>query len=188
MLRASIERGFGSGRTYATWLNHLGTELSSARLRDADSSVRAVLLGEVRRRGRVCAVWCSKPGANVTVGVHRAKLKRNRCPCGAAAKGTACSMAHGGGAPRSRPNSAVRGSISSRARPRRGSVRYQSLWALWKGGFRARTPRVMVPTAHYNNGEQFSHAQREKKGERGTAWSLPPREVVAVHRSRESAV
>ena len=50
------------------WLNHLGTELSSARLRNADSSVRAVLLGEVRRRGRVRAVWCSKPGANVTVG------------------------------------------------------------------------------------------------------------------------
>ena len=89
------------------WLNHLGTELGSAGLRNADSAARAVLLGEVRRRGCVRAVWCSKPGANVTVGVHRAKLKQNYCPCGAAAKGTACSMAHGDGAPRSRPNSAV---------------------------------------------------------------------------------
>ena len=88
--------GFGSGRTYAMWLIHLGTELGSARLRDADSAARAVLLGEVRRRGRVRDVWCSKLGAKVTVGVHRAKLKRNHCPCGAAAKGTACSMAHGG--------------------------------------------------------------------------------------------
>ena len=60
--------GFGSGRTYAMWLIHLGTELGSARLRDADSAARAVLLGKVRRRGRVHAVWCSKPGANVTVG------------------------------------------------------------------------------------------------------------------------
>jgi len=119
--------GFGSRRTYAMWLIHLGTELGLARLRDADSAARAVLLGEVHRRGRVRAVWCSKPGANMTVGVHRAKLKWNRCSCGAVAKGTACSMAHSGGAPRSRPNSAVRGSISSGARPRRGSARYQSL-------------------------------------------------------------
>ena len=144
------------------WLIHLGTELGSARLRDADSAARAVLLGEVRRRGRVRAVWYSKLGANVIVGVHRVKLKRNRCPCGAAAKGTACSMAHSGGAPRSRPNSAVRGSISSGARPRRGSARYQSLWALRNGGSTAKTPRAMAPAAHYNHGEQFSHAQREE--------------------------
>jgi len=83
-------------------------------------------------------------------------------------------MVHGGGAPRSRPNSAVRGSISSGARPRRGSARYQSLWALWNGGFRARTPHAMVPTAHYNNGEQFSHAQREKKGGKGHGVVITP--------------
>ena len=166
--------GFGSGSTYATWLIHLGTELGSARLRDADSAARAVLLGEVHRRGRVRAVWCSKPGANVIVGVHRVKLKRNHCPCGAATKGTACSMAHGGRAPRSRPNSAIQGSISIGARPRRGSARYQSLRALWNGGFRARTPRAMAPTAHYNHGEQFSHAQREKKGGKGHGVVITP--------------
>ena len=166
--------GFGSGRTYAMWLIHLGTELGSARLRDADSAARAVLLGEVRRRGRVRAVWYSKLGANVIVGVHRVKLKRNHCPCGAATKGTACSMAHGGRAPRSRPNSAIQGSISIGARPRRGSARYQSLWALWNGGFRARTPRAMAPTAHYNHGEQFSHAQREKKGGKGHGVVITP--------------
>ena len=50
------QAGFGSGRTFATWLIHLGTELGSARLRDADSAAWAVLLGEVRRRGRLRAV------------------------------------------------------------------------------------------------------------------------------------
>ena len=89
-------------------------------------------------------------------------------------KRNGCSMVHGGGAPRSRPNSAVRGSISSEARPRRGSARYQSLWVLWNGGFRARTPRAMAPTAHYNHGEQFSHTQREKKGGKGHGVVITP--------------
>ena len=41
------------------------------------------------------------------------------------------------------------------------------LWALWNGGFRARTPRAMALAAHYNHGEQFSHTQLEKKGGKG---------------------
>jgi len=32
----------------------------------------------------------------------------------------------------------------------------------------------MVPTAHYNNGEQFSHAQREKKGGKGHGVVITP--------------
>ena len=92
----------------------------------------------------------------------------------ACSKRDGSSMAHGGGAPRSRPNSAVRGSISSGARPRRGSVRYQSLWALRNGGSTARTPCAKAPAAHYNHSEQFSHAQREKKGGKGHGVVITP--------------
>jgi hypothetical protein len=92
-------------------------------------------------------------------------------------KRNGCSMVHGGGAPRSRPNSAVRGSISSGARPRRGIARYQSLWALRNGGSKARMPRAMAPAAHYNHGEQFSHAQREE-GRGNKLGEVPPKRVV----------
>ena len=39
-----------------------------------------------------------------------------------------------------------------------------------------------------NHGEESSNAQRERKGERGMACSLPPREAMAACRSRGSAV
>ena len=98
----------------------------------------------------------------------------------ACSKRNGSSMAHDGGAPRSRPNSAVRGSISSGARPRRGSVRYQSLWALRNGGSMARTPRAKAPVAHYNHGEQFSHAQREEG--RGNKLRKVPHQRVVLQR------
>ena len=155
------------------WLIHLGTELGSARLRDADSAARAVLLGKVRRRGRVRAGWCSKSGANVTVVDAQSETQAEPLSV------QGCSKRNGmlyGARRRSSSESAKFGhpGLDLEQRPRRGSARYQSLWALWNGGFRARTPRAMAPTAHYNHGEQFSHAQREKKGGKGHGMVITP--------------